>query len=940
MQQPLATRLVGRIASVEELLGLVEPPLAAIGETLHRSEAYAAPVELLRESEWAAVQLALLSNTLVTWASALDDRVLDGLLRGWFAPTQPAGAFVWRHTLATLSLVLSKTPHEETKRLVERILSRLDPRDMVEKVLSTPNAVPSRRDMDWRACVTQLVALPVRVANVWETAAPHVLDQDVFLGGLARSVDALLPRYPAQLAVLVARMASSGYVARDTRGPSFWGSLVPVMLSKIENGSYARAWRTMWNELPQSAQETLAYSLCAYLDTRLDAAGFAWPVGSGEHAPGAEGRAFLSADAAQAVHAACALMDLVVSDASGATKADLLRLLPTCVPPWTPLMGACIAKWTVTVDDAAEIVPIFVSIWGDQTRCRRASRKEEQFLAVLLASCMKSDAAVLKSVSLSQPFLAGVSAHLESVDGGIRRLGMLVAELLSAACGQALAFPASVWDGRGDLKEASRVIRAYAALQSPDPDPACWARVLDIRQEKEAPPAPTPKPRSEPVTRILPVRIAPKAPPKPSLIQVIEPDEPEELDGFKTYAHSDSEPEFGTSGDEDEDEDDGRDAQNIAADLAGVDSSALNKVPDTDTLDKAFHKKQRPPVYIGELPPLLREQDFKANRTGLKHAEALIRRKTGWGSEIHENAVDLCMALCSIQNTFAMRSFDEMRRGALVALCVAAPVPVGDCLAEQFFSQHYSLPQRFAMMHALAAAAHELAGLAPLNDASDTQAHALGLAEKATPRAAQKAAGARSIVFAPPDALTPQKAYLSIATSAFVMPLLNRFHVYVDARRTLGYRRAGQDTALSADAQSAALHTLSILCSSARNALGFHLNIIPDALALAEAVCARSARDDVQVHAAALALTLVVLDCAWARDRGIVLVRAHASLLIRLRDIAQHVMQGDSAGNDSDSAMGEASPRARAVRAAAGVLVRLSEMEREAQDALLGTGTL
>ncbi|PWN39223.1 hypothetical protein IE81DRAFT_41327 [Ceraceosorus guamensis] len=48
-------------------------------------------------------------------------------------------------------------------------------------------------------------------------------------------------------------------------------------------------------------------------------------------------------------------------------------------------------------------------------------------------------------------------------------------------------------------------------------------------------------------------------------------------------------------------------------------------------------KRRRVPVYVNELPPLLRDQDRSANRLALRHAEALVRRKRGWGGEVGES---------------------------------------------------------------------------------------------------------------------------------------------------------------------------------------------------------------------------------------------------------------------------------------------------------------
>ncbi len=65
----------------------------------------------------------------------------------------------------------------------------------------------------------------------------------------------------------------------------------------------------------------------------------------------------------------------------------------------------------------------------------------------------------------SQTVIEGVSAHLESSDPTIRRLGMLVGELLSAKTaegGRVLDFGRGVWNGTGEGREEVRVLRALS----------------------------------------------------------------------------------------------------------------------------------------------------------------------------------------------------------------------------------------------------------------------------------------------------------------------------------------------------------------------------------------------------------------------------------------------------------------------------------------------
>ena len=95
--------------------------------------------------------------------------------------------------------------------------------------------------------------------------------------------------------------------------------------------------------------------------------------------------------------------------------------------------------------------------------------------------------------------------------------------------------------------------------------------------------------------------------------------------------------------------------------------------------------------------------------------------------------MDLTVALCLLQNNYGLHAFEKRRTGALTALCVAAPDPVAECLVEQHFTPHYAPAQRRAMLRALAAAAHELAGLP--DPCADPAEEAEALADAAASRA-------------------------------------------------------------------------------------------------------------------------------------------------------------------------------------------------------------
>lgn len=127
-----------------------------------------------------------------------------------------------------------------------------------------------------------------------------------------------------------------------------------------------------------------------------------------------------------------------------------------------------------------------------------------------------------------------------------------------------------------------------------------------------------------------------------------------------------------------------------------------------------FTKTAAAPVYMSQLSPMLKSSSRASIKLGLRHAAALIRRKSHlptFGAEVAENAVDLSLTLVALHDKFGIRRFDEMRTAALIALAVAAPQDTVGVLTEQVFGSQYSSVQRIAMFRAIAESAVELAGV-------------------------------------------------------------------------------------------------------------------------------------------------------------------------------------------------------------------------------------
>ncbi|WVW86203.1 hypothetical protein I302_108245 [Kwoniella bestiolae CBS 10118] len=129
-------------------------------------------------------------------------------------------------------------------------------------------------------------------------------------------------------------------------------------------------------------------------------------------------------------------------------------------------------------------------------------------------------------------------------------------------------------------------------------------------------------------------------------------------------------------------------------------------------IDTTQKKKVTRPVYIPQLTALLKERDKPESiEMGLKYGEGLIRAKREFGTELAENAVAVTLMTLGLNDSFNLDEFDEKRQGIMNALVACSPKEVAPFLCEQYFNTQYSLQQKSAILTALAMGARELAGL-------------------------------------------------------------------------------------------------------------------------------------------------------------------------------------------------------------------------------------
>jgi telomere length regulation protein len=139
--------------------------------------------------------------------------------------------------------------------------------------------------------------------------------------------------------------------------------------------------------------------------------------------------------------------------------------------------------------------------------------------------------------------------------------------------------------------------------------------------------------------------------------------------------------------------------------------------PDEDPSDSdddptlVQRNKPTPPVYIRELLAGLRDtENLERYELAVTTAPSLIRRKTGFGTELAENVEELALVLVGLQEQTKLPKFHECRLQSMIALIVSQPLKMGRWFAAVFFDGDLSQTQRSAVLTALGLSARQLAG--------------------------------------------------------------------------------------------------------------------------------------------------------------------------------------------------------------------------------------
>lgn len=295
-----------------------------------------------------------------------------------------------------------------------------------------------------------------------------------------------------------------------------------------------------------------------------------------------------------------------------------------------------------------------------------------QILLLLAGYAHRAQPMSLFIMARSSAHLNGMSNRLNSSSPRARFLGMVVGMAISNLVDK----PGSKMDfDIDDLKTPEA--KWYQNLVKVDDKIGCFKDIKGAFGVKEVDSATTarPRPTKKPTQ--------PKPTPKPLIQEEVQGprimeilDDSEEDDDLVPYAKPDSDP-------EDEDED----------------PTMINR------------DKPKAPVYIRDLMAGLNDsENYDKHSLALKSAATLIRRKTSFGKEVSDHALELASILVGLGDTFDMEDFLELRLQALIAVLVSSPAQMAPWFARQVFDGDYSLSQRTTVLSVLGLGARELAG--------------------------------------------------------------------------------------------------------------------------------------------------------------------------------------------------------------------------------------
>ncbi|KAI9305988.1 telomere length regulation protein-domain-containing protein [Cunninghamella echinulata] len=306
-------------------------------------------------------------------------------------------------------------------------------------------------------------------------------------------------------------------------------------------------------------------------------------------------------------------------------------------------------------------------LWGDPIFINHSSDSEHLYVTTgILIHFGYSDKMIMEDILYSTSLGMEISSWLKTADAANAKLGMLVAECLSARTKnndeEVLEFGIPMEQRLIDLKQLAFVADGLTKIVETSQSIPIVTEPIDESSESEE-------------------ELDPDA------LITIDEDDNSDIDG--------------NNDDDDEDSD---------LEPYPMEDESDNEYQDGANVDP---KKRKPksPVYISELAAYLKDQeDPEKLEIGLKGAESLLRQKIGVGTEIDEWAITLAKRIIYFPDSYEITDSAKLQQRALVALMVACPNKIVRFSIEQVFDQNTSINQKNIILSSISIAAYELSG--------------------------------------------------------------------------------------------------------------------------------------------------------------------------------------------------------------------------------------
>ncbi|KAI9375486.1 telomere length regulation protein-domain-containing protein [Aspergillus egyptiacus] len=411
--------------------------------------------------------------------------------------------------------------------------------------------------------------------------------------------------------------------------------------------------------------------------------------------------------------------------------------------------------------------------------------------------------------------------------------------------------------------------------------------------------------------------------------------------------------------------------------------------PDEDPYDSdddpTLIQRNKPtaPVYIRDLITYLRDtENLDRHELAIITASGLIRRKTGFGTELAEHTEELGLILIGLHEQSKLPKFHEHRLQSMIALIVSQPLKMARWFTAVFFDGDLSQFQRSAVLTALGLGAREIAGVGaedaktlglpalpdssfpskklPSNlealyvgDESPIASITRGIAQASLQPLAADAADALS----GPNALKVRtfssrmevekrrqqreahrqkstvKDLYKVLAEGFFYPLTGRFEIMI--MQFSSSTAPSHNPFLVPHLLTLFIQTLSLILSTMGPHTPFLPTVTQTTLTFLLSLHARPASDDPIILSALLSLFLSVIDLnvesgTSGEER---LVTEFATQVMELREWVGEIFDRTPAVQDSTD------PREQVRTLAAGIMVKLGEVMERFQGRLMGVNS-